>query len=72
MTTPRRGVEHYRAGITDRQRQVLRAYAECGSYKIAARRLDLSCRAYKRQLAVIRDRLEVETTVQAGFVVFGR
>jgi DNA-binding NarL/FixJ family response regulator len=58
--------------LTDRQLDVLRAYAECGSYKIAARRLGLSWRDYKRQLAVIRDRLEVETTVQAVFVVFGR
>jgi len=72
MTTPRRGVEHYRAGITDRQRQVLYVYALTGSYKETAHELGIALPTVRCNLVEVRRRLGVATSVQAVLIIFGR
>ncbi len=58
--------------LTDRQREVLYAYAKCGSYKQTARELGIACTTVHVTLAEIRRRLGVPTSVQAVLIVFGK
>lgn len=57
--------------LTRRQLEVLRVYAETGSYKETAHRLRCSADTVRATLANIRSRLEVDSTVQAVMIVFG-
>ena len=66
--TPVAGVEHR---LTPRQLEILRAYAETGSQKLAAHRCGIAPDTVKATLANIRSRLDVDSTVQAVLIVFG-
>ena len=59
------------ARLTERQIEILRAYAETGSQKITARRCGISPSTVRVTLANIRSRLGVETSIQAAMIVFG-
>jgi DNA-binding NarL/FixJ family response regulator len=57
--------------LTPRQLEILRAYAETGSQKIAAKRCGVAPGTVRATLANIRSRLGVSTTIQAYRAVFG-
>jgi DNA-binding NarL/FixJ family response regulator len=57
--------------LTPRQLEVLRAYAQAGSMKIAAHQLGLSPATVRATLVNIRARLGVSSSVQAVMLVFG-
>ena len=59
------------ARLTERQIEILRAYAETGSQKITARRCGVASSTVRVTLQNIRSRLGVDTTVQAVMIVFG-
>jgi DNA-binding NarL/FixJ family response regulator len=58
-------------GLTDRQLEILRAYGQTGSVKIAAKQLGLSPATIQTTLSNIRFRLGVGSSVQAVMLVFG-
>lgn len=57
--------------LTPRQLEVLRAYAETGSYKLTAQRCGIASSTVRATLQNIRSRLEVDSTIQAAMIVFG-
>lgn len=56
--------------LTERQLEILRAYAETGSQKMTARRCGISPFTVRATLQNIRSRLGVDSTVQAVLIVF--
>jgi DNA-binding CsgD family transcriptional regulator len=57
--------------LTARQREVLWAFGETGSYKITGARCGITRQTVKATLVTIRSKLDVETSVQAVLIVFG-
>lgn len=51
--------------LTENERQVLQRMADCGSMDCAARAIPRSYTTLKRELATIREKLGVHTTLQA-------
>lgn len=56
--------------ITPAERQALEAYSRHGTYKGTAHELGKSPRTVEQQLAKVRERLDVTTTMQAVRRVF--
>ncbi len=55
---------------TERQLEALRAYIRLGSHTEAAAALEISERTFKSHLATLRQRLGVQTTAQAVYVLW--
>jgi DNA-binding CsgD family transcriptional regulator len=55
---------------TERQLEALRAYVRLGSHLDAAAALGISQRTFKSHLAALRQRLGVQTTAQAVYVLW--
>lgn len=62
--------EGIEARLTERQLEILRAYAETGSQKLTARRCGISPATVRVTLQNIRSRLGVATSIQAAMIVF--
>ncbi len=60
------------AAVTPRQLEAMRAYVRTGSGKETARDLGVSVICVYRHLADVRDRLHVETSLQAAAVLASR
>lgn len=60
------------APLTPRQLEVLRTYAELGDYLATAHKLGITRATVNATLVSVRQRLGVQTTVQAVWLVFGR
>jgi DNA-binding NarL/FixJ family response regulator len=52
-------------GLTDRQCEVVRAVAEHGCQKIAARVMGVETKTVQRHLEAVRERMQLRSTVQA-------
>lgn len=70
----RRGADAPRsvAPLTRRQLEVLRTYAQTGDYQATATKLGIKRATVNATLVSVRQRLGVQTTVQAVWLVFGR
>ena len=58
--------------LTDRQIEILLAYARSGSYKVAARQLGIAPSTVRATLVNVRERLGVTRSIQAVLKVFGQ
>lgn len=56
--------------LTDRQLEILHAYAESGSYQEAADRCGITVATVRATLQNIRAKLRVESSIQAAMIVF--
>jgi DNA-binding CsgD family transcriptional regulator len=54
--------------LTDHERNALLTYARLGDYELAARELGVSRNTLRNLLAIVRDKLGADSTIQALWI----
>jgi DNA-binding CsgD family transcriptional regulator len=54
--------------LTDHERDALLTYARLGDYELAARELGVSRNTLRNLLAIVREKLDADSTIQALWI----